>query len=346
MADPKPTKDADEPAEPEDGPRTPGEEQATEPPPAYGLNDRILGDQKFMVADSDITGEFGQRTLDGLQQGRTRWAARFSGEGLDGPSADPIITSRLLRRLAITARWMANGMFPGHRGVPGFVFGQAAHSVVLEFALAPDEKPVRLTPADRGEGDEMERDVALEKETVYPSVEGGRYMATLLASADDADQLVERLGLVTRQAVLTYQGALKEFVEFDADLDLLVPVAVAEPTDTGLRRVHVPPEQSKKGLETLNRVPEETRTTFEVEGLLYTQNSLSNEFGIQLDNGDHATGEYDIRVADKLGPAWDKRVWARIEEIGPKQDWMPRAGRIRRTLIDVERLRKGQTRLS
>ena len=203
------------------------------------------------------------------------------------------------------------------------MFGQATNSIVLEFALAPTEKPVRLPAVDASESANGE----VEKQTVYPSVEGGRYMATLLASADDDDeQLVERLGVVTKQAVSTYQGALKEFVKYGAELDLLVPIAVAQQDDTGLRRVTVSPEQSKKELATLDRVPEEEKTEFEVEGLLYTQNSLSTEFGIQRDNGAHVTGEYDIRVADKLGPAWNKRVLARIEEIGPKQDSMPRAG--------------------
>ncbi len=310
-----------------------------------GYDEGILGDQNFMVADEEIAGAFGSGTLQGLREGRSRWAARFHGEGLDGPSADPLKTAALIRRVAITARWMANGLFPGSRGVPGFVLGAAAHSIVLEFTLAPDEEPVALPRmTDALEDDEEAAETEADSRTVYPTVEGGRYFATLLATAGDPDMLVERLGVVGRQAVATYQGALREFVEYGAEADFLVPVEVAE-GQTDLRRVTMTTDQSESELEVLMRPPEQISHTFEVEGLLYTQNSLSNEFGIQRDNEQHVTGEFDMRVADKLGPAWNKRVWARIQEIGPSQDWMPRAGRVRRTLIDVATLREGETRL-
>jgi hypothetical protein len=236
---------------------------------------------------------------------------------------------------------MANGLFPGSGAVPGFVLGAAAHSIVLEFALAPEEKPVEVfITAGREDGD---LDL-VDKVQVYPTVEGGLYFGKLLASGDNEDLLVERLGVVGRRAVLTYQGALKEFVEFDAEMDLLVPVATTD-TEVDLRRISVPPAASERDLGVLDKVPEDVSDTIEVEGLLYATDSLSTAFGIQRDNGHHVTGAYDLRVADKLGSAWNKRVWARIEEIGPRQDWMPRAGRSRRSLVDVVVLKEGETRL-
>lgn len=309
--------------------------------PKFAFDDHALGDQKFMVADSDVKSTFGDATFESLQRKQSRWAARFSGDGLDGPSADPIRTAALIRRLAMTARWMANGLFPGNGGVPGFVLGAAAHSIVLEFALAPGEKPVEMiTTDDQKFGDSD----LVDKVRVYPTVEGGLYFGKLLASGEDEERLVERLGLVGKRAVLTYQGALKEFVDYDAEMDLLVPVATTD-SEVDLRRISVPPSASKRDLAVLDKVPEDVSDTIEVEGLLYATDSLSTAFGIQRDNGQHVTGAYDIRVADKLGSAWDKRVWARIEEIGPRQEWMPRAGRSRRSLIDVEILKDGETRL-
>jgi hypothetical protein len=311
------------------------------PAPRFGPNQHALGDQKFIVSDTEIKQIFGTGTYDSLSSGRSRWAARFSGAGLDGPSADPIKTAALIRRLAIAARWMANGLFPGHGAVPGFVLGEATHSIVLEFALAPEEEPVRVVV---GGAEEDRNGEARERRTVYPTVEGGRYLGTLLASADESEKLIERFGIVGKQAVRTYQGALEEFVEFDTELDLLVPVAV-EGDETDLRRVNMPIKNTQKELNVLSRKPREMSVSTEVEGLLYAQNSLNLGFGIQKDNESHITGEYDLRVADKLGPAWNKRVWAQIEEIGPKEDWMPRAGRTRRVLQDVVVLREGETRL-
>jgi hypothetical protein len=326
----------------EEAPGPDGQDAGDTPTQRYGLTDHALGDQHFMVTDDEVRETFGVSTFEGLQRGRSRWAARFRGDGLDGPSADPLKTAALIRRLAITARWMANGLFPGHRGVPGFVLGEATHSIVLEFALSPEEKPVRVWQDKNIE--EIEDSEEQERQTVYPTVEGGRYLGTLLATAEDPDKLIERFGVVGKQAVLTYQGALREFVDFGVELDLLVPV-LEDSGESDLRRVNMPIEKSQQELEVLQRVPEEASDTFEVEGLLYTQNSLKAEFGIQKDNGQHVIGEYDLTVADKLGPAWDKRVWARIREDGPKQDWMPRAGRTRRVLVDVARLRKNETRL-
>jgi hypothetical protein len=311
--------------------------------PKFAFDDHALGDQKFMVADSEVKSTFGDATFESLQRGQSRWAARFSGDGLDGPSADPLRTAALIRRLAMTARWMANGLFPGNGGVPGFVLGAAAHSIVLEFALAPGEESVEVIVHDGIETETGDPDL-VDKRRVYPTVEGGVYFGKLLASGEDEELLVERLGVVGKRAVLTYQGALKEFVEYDAEMDLLVPVATTV-GEADLRRISVPPSTSERDLGVLNRVPEDVSDTIEVEGLLYATNSLSTEFGIQRDNGQHVTGGFDLRVADKLGPAWNKRVWARIEEIGPRQEWMPRAGRSRRSLIDVAVLKDGETRL-
>jgi hypothetical protein len=311
-------------------------------PKKYGLNDDALRDQRFMVSDTDIQGSFGDRAYDGLKKGRSRWAVRFSGDGLDGPSADPFKTAALLRRVAMSARWMGNSLLPGQGSpTPGFVLGEASHSIVLEFTLAPEERSVQVLVDTGTAGDNED---LLEKRAVYPTVEGGRYFGMLLASAGEPDELIERFGLVGRRAVKTYEGALKEFAKFNTEVELLVPVAV-DNDETDLRRVQLPVKEAESGLAVLERKPEVVSSTTEVEGLLYTQNALNAEFGIQKDNDAHVTGTYDIRVADKLGPAWNKRVWAQVEEHGPKQDWMPRAGRTERILVDVAVLKKGETRL-
>lgn len=326
----------------------PGGAEVVEAPPFTIGGNEGLGNQWMMVGDQEVAETFGSSTFEGIRQGQTRWAARFTGEGFDGPSADPLKTAALLRRVAMTARWIANGLFPGHRQVPGFVVVQAARSIVLQFAIARDEEPLRIREpvAPAAEADEQAEDAGeTEARTIYPTVEGGRYFATLLVSHDRPEQLVERLQPIGKQAVRQYQNALKEFVDYGASMDLVVP-SVEPDGRPVLRAVHNPPESSEAGLVVLNRAPETVTQRREIEGLLYVQNSLKNEFGIQRDNGQHVTGEYDIGVADKLGPAWDKRVWAKIEEIGPKEDWMPRAGRLRRRLIDVVVLHEGETRLS
>ncbi len=319
----------DEAAETEDAPKR-----------VYGLNDAALDDQRFMVGDQEIRDTFGTPTFEDIQRGRSRWAVRISGDGFDGASADPFKTAALLRRIPMTARWMANGLFSGFRGVPGFVQAASAHSIVLEFSLAPEEKPVRILT------DEINKETELaERQTVYPSVEGGRYMGVLLGTAGDPEKLIQRFGAIGKQGVASYQGALKEFVEYGAAVDLLIPSEVGN-GEVDLRRVSTSVEESKEELKVLNRRPKPVSDTFEVEGLLYDANALKAEFGIQKDNEHHVTGEYELDVIDKLGPAWNKRVWARIREDGPKETWMPRAGRTRRVLVDVAVLKKGESRLA
>jgi hypothetical protein len=184
-----------------------------------------------------------------------------------------------------------------------------------------------------------------ERRALYPTVEGGRYLASLLDSAGDADKLIARLSRVGRQAVRTYQGGLGEFVKLGAELDLIVP-AIADDGEPIFRAVNFDTERSSEELELLSRPVEIVTEIEEIEGLLYEQNSLRLGFGIQVSESNHVTGEYDLRVADKLGAAWDKRVWARIEREGPKEEWMPRAGRSRRVLVDVEVLAEGESRLN
>ena len=323
----------------------PEAEPEADPAPPFVLGgNEGLGNQWMMVGDREVAETFGATILDGLRNRTTRWAVRFSGEGFDGTSADPLKTAALLRRVAMTSRWIANGLFPGHRQLPGFLIGEAAHSIVLQFALARDEESVTVrVPIGDDDTETRGAEEIADTRRIYPSVEGGRYLGTLLASVEDGDELVRRLQPVGRQAVLSYQGALKELIEYEAQVDLLVPSMELDGEEV-LRLVETPPARSAEGLVILNRVPETITRTVEVEGLLYTQNSLKTEFGIELDQGDHVTGEYDLRVADKLGPAWNKRVWARIEEIGPKAEWMPRAGRVRRVLQDVAVLKKGESR--
>jgi hypothetical protein len=331
----------------DEGEKIEGEEGAeesvgTEDPPKriYGLNDSALDDQRFMVADQEIRETFGTPTFEAIQRGRSRWAVRISGDGFDGASADPFKTAALLRRIPMTARWLANGLFSGFRGVPGFVQAASAHSIVLEFSLARDEKPVRILTDEINEQTET-----AERQIVFPSVEGGRYMGVLLGTAGDPDKLIQRFGAVGKQGVASYQGALREFVKYDAEVDLLVPNEVGR-GEVDLRRISTSVEQSKAELKVLNRKPKSDSKTFEVEGLLYDANALKAEFGIQKDNEHHVTGEYELDVIDKLGPAWNKRVWARIREDGPREPWMPRAGRTRRVLVDVVVLKKGESRLT
>jgi len=346
MADPKNQPDDEE----HDGDAdAEAEENGEELEVPFTLGDSsALGNQWMMVGNDEVAEKFGGSTLSAIKDGATMWAARFSGEGLDGPSADPLKTALLLRRVALAARWMTNGLFPGNKTLAGFRFGEAAHSIVLQFALAQDEEPqrIRVRPEEvDGEASDVDESEQDERRTVYPTVEGGKYLAKVLASNDSSEELVKRLRLVGRQAVRVYQGALEEFVEAEAEVNLLVP-DVQPSGKSELRQVVTTPDTSEQGLKVLKRIPDVVSDVIAIEGLLYQQNSLSNAFGIQRDNEEHVTGEYDLRVADKLGPAWNKRVWAQIEVIGPRDEWMPRAGRVQRILKDVAVLKKGETRLT
>lgn len=310
--------------------------QANPQSPPYSLSDYGLGKQWFMVADDVVKDTFGSKTLTNLNSGESRWAARFSGDGLDGPSADPIRTAKLLERVAMAVRWFGNGLFPQRGVLPGFVQVQAAHSIVLEFAIGREEKPV-VVPAegvDEGfdpddEGDQRPR------KTLYPTVEGGRYFAALLASSGEPDQLVERLQPVGRRAVGVYESALSQFVEYGVELDVVVP-AIGEQGEAVRRHVNFTPENGAEELAVLKRVPEDLTSTEIVEGLLYMQNSKNRHFSIEPEKGRQVSGEFDMGVVDKLGNAWNKKVRATIEVIGPREQWMPRAGRMRRRLKDVE----------
>ncbi|MDW5595937.1 hypothetical protein VSS74_16430 [Conexibacter stalactiti] len=275
------------------------------------------------MTTDDVRDTFGSDTVSHINADKLHWAVRIHGPGIGHRVVDALKLSEVLAAIARATRWIGNGLYPTQGAVPGISLARAGSSAVVHLNPGLREEPV----------------IGLDDEDdAYVSVEGGRYLARLLAAANDWDTLSEGLAPLGARAVQTYTTVLDELAEMELGLNALV-YAPLDPARGDLvpAQVDLTVDQAVEDLRFLRHEPKMVRSVEMVIGTLFAQNAHTRRFAIKPDTGPQLTGEYTAEVEPLLGSVWNRRVVATIETVAPEYEWLPRAGRTRRVLHAVER---------
>lgn len=266
-------------------------------------------------------------------RGSEAWALRYFGEGIGTSAVNLNRLADLSADLDRATTWISGSLYPGHRHTAAAEAAITGHSIVVLLVPGVGEKPIHV--ADR---------------RIYPSVEAGRYLASLYAAAGDTGQLDRLLGSLGGNARGAYIRQIASLAEKSIGVESVIHLPGErhgmEPTATPaeeLRKVRLTPTQAQEERAILTSPPKYVSEQDVVDGVFVGWDRDNLRFKLARDDeSGELTGTFDERLVPDVAQHQNRRVAVTIEFERPEFSWMPRRQTIRR-LTEVRRLERRRT---